>query len=314
MRPQGPGAEGGMGMDPMFHDVAVFIKPTETKTADLEALIALVESEGFKVWVCERSAALLKGRSTERPGYSRRRLGELCDIALVLGGDGTMLGVTRDLSEFDIPIVGINAGRLGFITDMVVGTMHELLPPILKGRFIKDRRYLLEGEVIRNGDCLFKHIAVNDIGLSNGRVGGIIEARIDVNGDPMACQLADGIICASTTGSTAYSLAAGGPLLHPALDGICLVPVAAHTLSNRPIVLPGDAVIEVTLLDAREAVAYFDVQEFFDVQPGDVLRVKRSERTLTMLHPEGYDFFELLRRKLKWNYMPANHAKNESSM
>ena len=292
-------------MTSIFQNAAVFIKPTGMNPEDLERLIALLESEGLTVWLCERGAALLKGR---RPGYTRDRLGELCDLAVVLGGDGTMLGVARDLAAYNRPIIGINAGRLGFITDLMLSNMHEGLPKMLAGEYIVDQRFLLEADVVRDDKVVYHHVAVNDIGFSNGRVGGVIEVIISVNGNPMSCQLADGIICSSTTGSTAYALAAGGPLLHPSLDGMCIVPVAAHTLSNRPIVVPSDAKIEIELLDCREAVAYYDMQEFFDARPGDRLKIRRSEHTITMLHAQGYDYFDLLRRKLKWNYMPANTA------
>ncbi len=292
-------------MDLKFQNAAVFVKPSSDDVDALERLVALLEKTGTTIWLCERSAALLQERGRDVQGYTRQHLGQHCDLAVVLGGDGTMLGVSRDLADYNLPVIGINAGRLGFITDMVVETMETVLPPMMKGHYQKDTRYLLEGEVLREGEVVYRHVAVNDVGISNGRVGGVVEILTLVDGRPMSCQLADGLICSSTTGSTAYALAAGGPILSPSLDGLCLAPVAAHTLSNRPIVLPGNAVIDMKLMDAREAVAFWDMQEFFDVKPGDVLRIRRSQKAMRLLHPEGWDYFELLRRKLNWNFMPA---------
>lgn len=288
-----------------FKKVAVFVKPTEIMIVPLQALIRVIEKCGAEVFLCERSAASLKGRS-QRPGYTRQELGEMCDLAVVLGGDGTMLGVARDLSNSEIPIIGVNAGRLGFITDIVLEDMERVLPKVLQGRYIRDVRPLLAGEVIRQGKTLFSGIAVNDIGISHGRAGGMVEFVIYVNGQQMSSQSADGIICSTATGSTAYALAAGGPILHPSLQGVCLVPVAPHTLSNRPIVLPANVAIDIELTNARDAVAYFDMQDFCDIQPGDVLRIRSTDQRMTMLHPAGYDYFDLLRRKLKWNFMPTS--------
>lgn len=288
-----------------FKKVAVFVKPTEIMIVPLQALIRVIEKCGAEVFLCERSAASLKGRS-QRPGYTRQELGEMCDLAVVLGGDGTMLGVARDLSNSEIPIIGVNAGRLGFITDIVLEDMERVLPKVLQGRYIRDVRPLLAGEVVRQGKTLFSGIAVNDIGISHGRAGGMVEFVIYVNGQQMSSQSADGIICSTATGSTAYALAAGGPILHPSLQGVCLVPVAPHTLSNRPIVLPANVAIDIELTNARDAVAYFDMQDFCDIQPGDVLCIRSTDQRMTMLHPAGYDYFDLLRRKLKWNFMPTS--------
>lgn len=300
----------------MFSKVAIFVKPTESLAGPLTALISVIRKAGAEVFLDERSAQTLGERAGSR-GYTRAELGELCDLAVVLGGDGTMLGVARSLAPFGTPIVGVNAGRLGFITDIVLEDMERLLPALLQGQCTRDVRRMLSAELVRNGKSIFSGLAVNDIGVSHGRAGGMVEFIVYVNGIQMASQSADGIICSTPTGSTAYSLAAGGPLLAPMLDGVTLVPVAPHTLSNRPIVLPGESSIDIEITESRDAVAYFDMQEFADVQPGDVLKIRPSQRTFTMLHPIGYDYFDLLRRKLKWNFMPTssrqdpNDGKNE---
>lgn len=288
----------------MFSKVAIFVKPTESLAGPLTALISVIRKAGAEVFLDERSAQTLGDRAESR-GYTRAELGELCDLAVVLGGDGTMLGVARSLAPFGTPIVGVNAGRLGFITDIVLEDMERLLPALLQGQCTRDVRRMLSAELVRNGKSIFSGLAVNDIGVSHGRAGGMVEFIVYVNGIQMASQSADGIICSTPTGSTAYSLAAGGPLLAPMLDGVTLVPVAPHTLSNRPIVLPGESSIDIEITESRDAVAYFDMQEFCDVLPGDVLRIRQAKESFTLLHPIGYDYFEVLRRKLKWNYMPT---------
>lgn len=288
----------------MFSKVAIFVKPTESLAGPLTALISVIRKTGAEIFLDERSAATLGERAGCR-GYTRTELGELCDLAVVLGGDGTMLGVARSLAPFGTPIVGVNAGRLGFITDIVLEDMERLLPALLQGQCTRDVRRMLSAELVRNGESIFSGLAVNDIGVSHGRAGGMVEFIVYVNGIQMASQSADGIICSTPTGSTAYSLAAGGPLLAPMLDGVTLVPVAPHTLSNRPIVLPGESSIDIEITESRDAVAYFDMQEFCDVLPGDILRIRQTKNSFTLLHPIGYDYFEVLRRKLKWNYMPT---------
>lgn len=297
----------------MFRKVAIFVKPTESLAGPLTALISVIRKAGAEVFLDERSAKTLGERAGSR-GYTRAELGELCDLAVVLGGDGTMLGVARSLAPFGTPIVGVNAGRLGFITDIVLEDMERLLPALLQGQCTRDVRRMLSAELVRNGESIFSGLAVNDIGVSHGRAGGMVEFIVYVNGIQMASQSADGIICSTPTGSTAYSLAAGGPLLAPMLDGVTLVPVAPHTLSNRPIVLPGESSIDIEITESRDAVAYFDMQEFADVQPGDVLKIRPSQRTFTMLHPIGYDYFDLLRRKLKWNFMPTSSRQDPNDV
>lgn len=296
----------------MFRKVAIFVKPTESLAGPLTALVSVIRNAGAEVFLDERSAATLGERAGSK-GYTRAELGELCDLAVVLGGDGTMLGVARSLAPFGTPIVGVNAGRLGFITDIVLEDMERLLPALIQGQCTRDVRRMLGAELVRNGECIFSGLAVNDIGVSHGRAGGMVEFIVYVNGIQMASQSADGIICATPTGSTAYSLAAGGPLLAPMLNGVTLVPVAPHTLSNRPIVLPGESSIDIEITDSRDAVAYFDMQEFTDVQPGDVLRIELSKKSFTLLHPIEYEYFEILRRKLRWNYMPEYVNKNAKS-
>ena len=260
--------------------VGVFVKPTENLSEPLEHLVSVLRRAGCQVLLEERAAQAL---GNPDGGFPRPELGRRSDVAVVLGGDGTLLGVARQIADSHCPLIGVNAGRLGFI----------------------------EGVVFRNGREIFRNVAVNDIGFSHGRAGGMVDFIIYVDGKQMSAQSADGVVCSTATGSTAYALAAGGPILHPSMDAVVLVPVAPHTLSNRPIVLPSSKRIEIELVNARDATAYFDMQEFCDVEPGDMLRIQRSERVMEILHPLSYDYYDLLRRKLKWNYSPTSVKHHE---
>ena len=283
--------------------VGVFVKPTDNLREQIERVVNVLQHAGHQVLLEQRAAEAI-GQSEK--GLSRPELGAHCDAAVVLGGDGTLLGVARQISASHCPLIGVNAGRLGFITDLVLDDLEQVLPAMLAGKCTSDRRHLLEGVVLRGGKEIFRNVAVNDIGYSHGRAGGMVDFIIYVDGKQMSAQSADGVVCSTATGSTAYALAAGGPILDPSMDSVVLVPVAPHTLSNRPIVLPSSKTIEIELVGARDAVAYFDMQEFCDVEPGDILRIQKSECVMEILHPLSYDYYELLRRKLKWNYSPTS--------
>ena len=227
-------------------------------------------------------------------------IGAACDVAVVVGGDGTMLGVGRELAKFDVPVIGINQGRLGFMTDIPFDEYPSILAAMLRGHYEEDPRSLMQASVWRDGICVFDAIAINDVVVNRGSAG-MIELKIDVGGHFVSRQRADGLIIATPTGSTAYSLSAGGPLLHPAIGGWVLVPIAPHTLSNRPIVLPSSAEIEVEVLGGREISANFDMQTLTSLIRGDRIRVRQSAHQLTLLHPVGWSHFDTLRNKLHWN-------------
>ena len=214
-----------------------------------------------------------------------------------------MLGIARELSGYRIPLIGINFGRLGFITDIGLDDMPDVLSEMLAGRFESERRTLLEAEVLRNGASMYRGRAFNDVVVSHGTAGGILGFTVRVDGATMYTQRADGVILATPTGSTAYALSTSGPILHPSLAGLVLVPVAPHTLSNRPIALPDSVTVEIELTDLRDASAHFDMQLFSPMQPGDVVRAQLSPDRVTLLHPAGYNYFETLRRKLHWNVL-----------
>jgi NAD+ kinase len=232
-------------------------------------------------------------------------IGELADIAIVVGGDGTMLGIARQLAPYDVPLIGINQGRLGFMTDIAFDDMMPLLRDMLDGRVASETRSLLQGSIYRNGELTHHTLALNDIVLSRGSGSGMIELCVHVDGQFMYNQRSDGLIVATPTGSTAYALSAGGALLHPSLNGLILVPIAPHALSNRPIAVPDTCVIEIEVVGGRESNVNFDMQSVASLQHGDRIIVKRSEYTITFLHPEGWNYYDTLREKLHWNEYPS---------
>ena len=228
-------------------------------------------------------------------------IGEKCDLGLVVGGDGTMLGIGRQLARHGVPLIGINQGRLGFITDIPLQDYQETLIPMLGGAYEEDHRSLMHARVMRAGECVFDALAMNDVVVNRGATSGMVELRVEVDGKFVANQRADGLIIASPTGSTAYSLSAGGPLLHPSIPGWVLVPIAPHTLTNRPIVLADAAEIAIEIIAGRDVSANFDMQSLASLLHGDRIIVQRSEHRVRFLHPVGWSYFDTLRKKLQWN-------------
>lgn len=239
------------------------------------------------------------------PALSVADIGRSADVAIVLGGDGTMLGIARQLAPYDVPLIGINQGRLGFITDIPRDQMISVVAHILSGKHIAEERRMLEAIVVRDGEQIFSGVAFNDIVLSRGAGSGMIELRVEVDQHFMYNQRSDGLIVSTPTGSTAYALSAGGPLLHPSLGGIAMVPIAPHALSNRPIVLPDTSVISVEIVAGRDASVNFDMQSFANLNHKDKIIIKRSTHHITFLHPEDWNYYHTLREKLHWNEYPS---------
>ena len=291
-------------MSKPFQSVAIFGKPGATGLREpLSAIAALVESCGAKV-MFEAATAQSAGLQ-HIEAHTLAVLGNHADVAIVLGGDGTMLGVAREVAQYGVPLIGINHGRLGFITDITMEHMQQVLTPMLRGEYEVDQRALLDAEVRRAGATLLRTRALNDVVVARGMSGGMIEFTVRVDGVTMYNQRADGVILATPTGSTAYALSANGPILHPSLNGLVLVPVAPHSLTHRPIVLPNQCVVEIEITDVRAGSAHFDMQSMSALTPGDSVMVKLSSDTVTMLHPRGYDYYATLRQKLHWSVMPT---------
>ncbi|MCJ0765324.1 NAD kinase [Variovorax terrae] len=273
--------------------------PTGSSRAVLEDIAHFLHAQGCEVALEQETAA-----STGLSGHAAldvAAIGAQCDLGLVVGGDGTMLGIGRRLAGHGVPLIGINQGRLGFITDIPLENYQATLTPMLRGEYEEDRRTLMHARVMRDGHCVFDALAMNDVVVNRGATSGMVELRVEVDGHFVANQRADGLIIASPTGSTAYALSAGGPLLHPSLPGWVLVPIAPHTLSNRPIVLADSAEIAIELVAGRDASANFDMQSLASLLHGDRIIVRRSQYTVRFLHPKGWTYFDTLRKKLHWN-------------
>jgi len=228
------------------------------------------------------------------------QMGEQCDLAVVVGGDGTMLGIARELARQNLPLVGINQGRLGFITDVPVAQFRETLRSMVAGDYEEEHRTMIEGGVWRDGEKIFDGLSMNEVVVSRGATASMVELRVDIGDEFVANLRADGLIIASPTGSTAYALSAGGPIMHPGIGGLLLVPIASHTLSNRPIVLPDHNEIRIEVVAGRDASANFDMQSLASLLHGDQVRVRRSAYKVRFLHPRGWSYYATLRRKLRW--------------
>lgn len=264
----------------------------------LEDIAHLLTRRGLEVSV-EADTALNTGLS----GYtalSVEQLGRECDLVVVVGGDGTMLGIARDLARFNVPMIGVNQGRLGFITDISVTHMAAALRAVLDGDYEEEQRAMLAGHVLRDGREIFQAQALNDVVVRSSATT-MVELRVEIDSQFVANFRADGLILASPTGSTAYALSAGGPILHPGIGGWLLVPIAPHALSNRPIVLPDSGEVTIEVVSGRETSVNFDMQSLASLLHGDRICVRRSQHRVRFLHPRGWSYYATLRRKLHWN-------------
>lgn len=290
-------------MNPRFHHVALIGKyhgaNAGSSRATLEEIAHFLAAQGCDV-ALERDTAQSSGIA-HYGALDVDAIGAQCDLALVVGGDGTMLGFGRQLARYGVPLIGINQGRLGFITDIALEHYRSVLPPMLQGDYEEDHRSLMHAKVWRDGHCVFDTLAMNDVVVNRGATSGMVELRVEVDGHFVANQRADGLIIATPTGSTAYALSAGGPLLHPSIPGWVLVPIAPHTLSNRPIVLADPVEIAIEVVSGRDASANFDMQSLASLLHGDRITVRRSQHHVRFLHPRGWSYFDTLRRKLHWN-------------
>jgi len=294
-------------MKPPFRQVALIGKYHAGSAANmaagsraaLEDIAAFLTAEGCQVAI-EHDTASASG-IVGYPVLDVPGIGARCDLGLVVGGDGTMLGIGRQLAPYGVPLVGINQGRLGFVTDIPLDGYRAVLGPMLRGEYEEDRRSLMLAQVMREGQCVFTAQAMNDVVVNRGATSGMVELRIEIDGRFVASQRADGLIVATPTGSTAYALSAGGPMLHPDNPAWALVPIAPHTLSNRPIVIPDSVEIAIELVAGRDASANFDMQSLASLLHGDRVVVRRSEHQVRFLHPTGWSYYDTLRKKLHWN-------------
>jgi len=264
--------------------------------ADLADLARHLSAKNIEVWIEKNTAH--HAQLTDYPTLTLDEIGQVADLAIVMGGDGTMLSVARSLIEADVPLVGINRGRFGFLTDLRAEDMLVEVDRILAGDSIKEPRMLLSTDVVRNGQVIYASYALNDVVIKSGL--RLIELEIEIDGMFVYKQRSDGLIISTPTGATAYALSAGGPILHPNLEAISLVPICPHTLSNRPIAVNSASKIVVTVVQFDEAQLSFDGQYQLGLEVGDKIVVRRAEKTISLLHPTEYCYFDMLRNKLNW--------------
>ncbi|HXW04013.1 MAG TPA: NAD(+)/NADH kinase [Vicinamibacterales bacterium] len=260
--------------------------------------------------VFETETAALVGLPPGRPTSSRDELPGACDIVVVLGGDGTLIGMAGRIAQadVDIPILGVNFGSLGFLTEITLPELQDSLDSVLRGTAEIDLRMMLRARTLRGGSVHADRIVLNDVVITKGAVSRIIDLSVAVDRNPVMRVRADGLIVGTPTGSTAYNLAAGGPIVHPAVDAIVLTPIAPHMLTNRPVVIPSASNIRVEpLMDGTNEEVYvtFDGQSGHDLQADDVVEIVRAERQLRLVRAARRTYFDVLRQKLKWSESPS---------
>lgn len=286
-------------MKSIFKNIALIGKFMNAEpTEQIGVLARFLSEQGLGVVIEEITA-----RQSMLSGYTVApidNIGQDVDLAIVLGGDGTMLTAARSFVDYDIPLIGVNRGRFGFLTDLEAENMLEGITQILAGEFDKEDRMLLTASLQRDGQLITKGHALNDVVINKNGAAKLIELEVHINGQFVHTQRSDGLIVSTPTGTTAYSLSAGGPILHPTLDAIALVPICAHTLSNRPIAINSASRVEVTLMHAEDACVHFDGQLHSSLLEGDKMIIGRAQETITLLHPRGHSHFAMLREKLNW--------------
>ena len=287
-------------MPPAFETVALIGRYKGRDVAEpLRALGRFLADRGCAVLV-ERDTATESGVA-DFGVVDFAGVGVRADLAVVLGGDGSMLSAARALAPHRVPLVGVNQGRLGFMTDIALGEMTAAMGRILAGEHTIESRIMLSAAVARAGQPTLSGIALNDVIVSKGGTGRLIEMIVRIDGQFLYNLSSDGLIIATPTGSTAYALSAGGPIVRPDVPALVLVPICPHTLSNRPIAVGDAAVIELTLNRGADARLHFDGQPQFDLSEGDTVTVRRAEDVVKLVHPPGYGYYAMLREKLRWS-------------
>lgn len=286
----------------MFQRIGIIVKRGDERVAGtLERLVAYLQAQPIEIAIESASAPPLAAANISR--VHRDTLGQTSQLVIVIGGDGTFLSAARSLVDYDVPLLGINVARLGFLTDLNPLELSEPLDAILAGNFQEEHRFLLKTSIARGETNAFQATALNDVVVHKSNIARLIEFETYIDTHLVYRQRSDGLIVSTPTGSTAYALAGGGPILYPSLDAIVLVPICPHTLSNRPLVVDLDSRIEIVLGQGDQAEGHLtcDGQTAVELLPGDRVIIEKKRRRIRMIHPLGYDYFATLRSKLGWN-------------
>ncbi len=267
----------------------------------LRSLISYLASKKISTILGEDIAPLVQDANL--PVGSRKQMGESCDLFIVLGGDGSLLGAARMLAHYNVPVLGINRGRLGFLTDILPEEIELRVGAVLKGDYTLEKRFLLNASVIRDGEVIGRGEALNDVVVNSGTSAKMIEFDLFIDDEFVYRQRSDGLIVSTPTGSTAYSLSGGGPIMHPKLDAVVLVPMFPHTLSSRPIVIDGNSEIKIEISRNNEIhpPVTCDGQVKLTALPGDVVFIKKKRHKLKLIHPLDHSFYASCRDKLGWS-------------
>lgn len=277
----------------------------ERATYSLKRLISFLQKRGVQFILEQDTAGLLVNDPILNAAYKVvdiESLGELCDLVIVVGGDGSLLRGARALAKYNVPLLGVNRGRLGFLTDIMPEDIEVKVDEVLSGRYTLEERFLLDMHIKHNDEIVATSEALNEVVLHPGQYVHMLQYEIYVDGYFVTTQSSDGIIVSTPTGSTAYSLSGGGPLLHPSLDAIVLVPMNPHTLSSRPMVVAGSSHIMIRVGEHSRAIPMIscDGHNHFDMCMGDEIHISKKTDLLKLLHPSGYNFYERCRTKLGW--------------
>ena len=267
----------------------------------LAELVAYLASKNREI-ILDTCCAGLIGEN-DYAVYEAGELGKHCDLVIAIGGDGTMLMAARLLCDSDVPLLGINLGHVGFLSDIPADDIEHNMDEILDGHYVEDVRFLLRGQVFRNGACICEDYALNDVIIQKWNIARLVELETYINGSFVHTHRSDGMIVSSPTGSTAYALSGGGPVMHPSLDALLLVPICPHSLTNRPIVVDGNSCIEIVVgtREVDQARLTFDGEIRLELAPGDRVRVKKKNKKIRLIHPPEHDQFHILREKLHWS-------------
>jgi NAD+ kinase len=293
-------------MAAQFHRVGLVGRSRQEGLQELlDELLDLLGDRVGEVMLEDRLGAVA---TRDCPLLTREEIGERADLVIVLGGDGSLLSAARTMARFETPVLGINRGRLGFLTDISPDEVSELVPAVLEGHYEREERFLLDVNVEREGKVVARADALNDVVLNSGTSAQMIEFELSIDGEFVYRQRADGLIISTPTGSTAYSLSGGGPIMHPSLDAIVLVPMFPHTLSSRPIVVKGDSLIRLDVLERNRIhpPVTCDGQVNMTARPGDAVVLRKKPHRLTLLHPLGHSFYASCRDKLRWSNALVN--------
>ncbi len=288
-------------MEKPFQRIALIGKPdAERIRQTLPSLYAYLLGQDLEVLLEESCAQFIDGSP---PTLPLSEIGRHCDLAIIVGGDGTLLSAARVLAEHAIPLIGVNLGRLGFLVDISPHVPLASLDDILQGRFRAEEHQRLQAKVLRRDEVVAEQTALNEVVIHSWNSTSMIEIVTFINGVFLNSQRSDGLIVSTPTGSTAYALSAGGPILSPALKAIELAPINPHSLTNRPIVIPDDSVVEIVFRQSRDFRARLacDNVSIPDIEIGDRIRIAKADRPIRILHPLSHDFFEILRVKLNWS-------------